>query len=441
MELRAIGVTALLAFAGLAGCSAGTDAAPSPSTPAASLASASASATASPTPTELPGSAPFEVTDQILGMHVAGAHEGAWPDRTVPVGSLRLWDVGTTWAQVETTPGRYDWRALDNALANAERHKVDDVLLVLGPTPSWNASRLRAGDYPVPGAASMPEDVQAWVRYVRAVVKRYAGRITAYQIWNEASLTMFWDGTPEQMADLTERAARIIKDADPDAVVVAASTTLRLGGAFDRFFPAYLAALGQRGWPVDAFAVHLYPASRGTPDDRAAFMTTVREELAAAGAPDLPVWDTELNYGLAGPGSKNPRQRIAGEQATDWVVQTMLDSLHLGIARTYWYIWTPEPYPLLGMQLTDGSAAARGLRTVREWVVDASWLGCTDSEGVIACDIDRDGERSTVAWAKFVEATYQPPAGLAVQCDVMRECTPVTGPVTLTGSPVLFRAS
>ena len=78
----------------------------------------------------------------MLGMHVAGAQEGDWPSDRVPVESFRLWDTGTSWLQIEATRGRYDWRGLDTALSTAADAGVSDVLMVLGPTPVWNASSL-----------------------------------------------------------------------------------------------------------------------------------------------------------------------------------------------------------------------------------------------------------------------------------------------------------
>ena len=48
---------------------------------------------------------------------------------------------------------------------------------------------------------------------------------------------MFWNGSPEQMAELTKRAYDIIKAEDPKATVVAASTTVRLAGAFYPLLP------------------------------------------------------------------------------------------------------------------------------------------------------------------------------------------------------------
>jgi hypothetical protein len=376
----------------------------------------------------------------IIGLHVAGVQEGAWPDSNVPFGTLRLWDAGTNWSQVEAVRGVYNWKALDTALKTAESKGIKDTLLVLGGTPTWNASRVKVGDYPVPGAASAPKSLAAWDAFVSAVVDRYAGRIAAYQIWNEASLAMFWNGSPEKLAAMTKSASDIIRAKDPKALVVAASTTVRLTGAFDRFFPAYLAALAAEGWPVDVIAAHLYPASRETPDERAAFIGRVQEELAQAAAPALPVWDTELNYGLAGPGTDNPLQTIAGPEARDWVVQTAFDSLHLGIDRTYWYIWTPQPYALLGMQLTNDSGAVKGLRIVKQWAVGSTWLGCTDDGSVVACSLDKGGVASVVAWAKDTTGTFTPPPGFTQACNTANKCTPVTAPVELTETPTRFAA-
>jgi hypothetical protein len=372
----------------------------------------------------------------VTGLHVAGVQDGAWPDANVPFATLRLWDAGTAWSQVESVKGTYNWALLDNAVKNAEAHKVKDILLVLGSTPTWNATRVKAGDYPVPGAASVPKSLTAWDAFVTAVSSRYKGRISSYQVWNEASLAMFWNGSPERMAELTKRAYDIIKAEDPKATVVAASTTVRLPGAFNRFFPRYLAALADLGWPVDVFAAHMYPASLGTTDERAAFISQVTDALAAAQAPDLPLWDTELNYGLAGPGPSNPLQRIEGAQARDWVVQTTFDSLSRGVSRTYWYIWTPQPYPLLGMQLTNDSGAVKGLRVVDQWIVGATSTGCTDNGSVTSCPLDHQGVPSMVAWADDETGTLDAPAGFTQACNTANECTPIAGPLTIDETPV-----
>ena len=316
---------------------------------------------------------------------------------------------------------------------------MTDVLMVLGTTPEWNAKKVSPDDYPQPGAASAPKDLKAWDAWVTEVATRYKGRITSYQIWNEANLKNFWNGTPEEMAELTKRAYDIIKKIDPSALVVSASPSTRLTASFTKFFPAYLKALAAKDWPVDVIGFHTYPAADGDPVARGALIQATRDALTAAGAPaDIPLWDTELNYGLAGPGPTNPRQTIQGAEARDWVVQTSFDSLHLGIVRTYWYIWTPAPYPLLGMQLTNDSGAVKGLRIVEQWAVGSTWRGCTDDGSVTSCALEKNGVPATVAWANAVTGSFTPPAGLSQACSTKNECVPVSGPVELTETPVRF---
>ena len=378
-----------------------------------------------PEPSESVREVSFSPVDPgMLGMHVAGAQEGDWPADSVPVSSFRLWDTGTSWLQIEATRGRYDWRGLDTALGTASAAGVSDVLMVLGPTPVWNASSLSGVQYPVAGAASVPESFAAWDDFVAAVVDRYAGRITAYQIWNEASLKMFWQGSPAQMAELTERAYRIIKERDPAALVVGASTTVRISRAYNRFFPAYLEALAERDWPLDVFAVHSYPSGDEDPLDRVAHVRWVQQTLDSFDAPALPVWDTELNYGLAGPGDV-PRTSITGDQATSWVVRTYLDSLRDGVARTYWYIWTPEPYDLLGLQMTNDSAGAAGLRVVSSWVADGEWGGCSVSGLANACLVRKDGVVAEVLWSEFGTGEVSGFVVGAEVCSVFGECSVV----------------
>ena len=164
---------------------------PTPTGATSPTASPSPSATASATTAPTGPGVGEVVPSSITGLHVAGVQDGAWPDDNVPFGALRLWDAGTNWSQVEAVKGVYNWKALDTALKVADSNGITDVLLVRGSTPTWNASRTRPGDYPVPGAASPPKSMAAWDAFVTAVVSRYAGRISAYQIWNEASLAMF----------------------------------------------------------------------------------------------------------------------------------------------------------------------------------------------------------------------------------------------------------
>ena len=415
--------TAALAAAGLlvTACSSGG------STPAASSTAAASGSSTAPTGPGVPSS--------LVGMHIEGAEAGAWA--SAPFGALRLWDNGTAWSQIELEPGVYKWDNLEGILENAQAKGMTDILMVLGTTPEWNAKKIGPDDYPQPGAASAPKDLKAWDAWVTEVATRYKGRITAYQIWNEANLKNFWNGTPEEMAELTKRAYDIIKAIDPAALVVSASPSTRLTGPFDKFFPAYLKALAAKDWPIDVVAIHTYPSADGDPAARGAIIKVVQEYLTAAGAPELPLWDTELNYGLAGPGAL-PKQEITGAKAAGWVVRTYIDDLRYGVGRSYWYIWTQKPYDLLGIQAYPGSDAEQGFFALENWVLGSSFDGCTDAAGAVTCNFSKDGTSWVVAWAEKGDVPFTAPAGTKLVCDPLANCqeSQEGAQITLTEIPV-----
>jgi polysaccharide biosynthesis protein PslG len=393
------------------------------------------SAHAAPRPTnDLVGTT---VHRDLFGMHVFNLQDGQWP--TVPVGAIRLWDNATTWGQIETAPGVFDWTNLDTAVATAEKNGVNDILMVLAGTPRWATDNPSSGGLAgvLPGAAGMPRNIGDWDDWVRAVVTRYKGRITSYQPWNEANLSTFSTGSAKQMAQLTKHAYDIVKSIDPAATVVAPSTGTRLSGPFKKFYPAYLSELKALGWPVDAWSAHTYPASLGTPVDRAKLAQMYLAVLRAAGAPDLPVWDTENNFGLAGPGAQNPDQDINGSRAASWTARTYLDALRLGISRVYWYSWQPFPayLDLLGIQMSTGTPGAVAYKTLQDWIVGATYNGCKGSAKV-TCTFTKDGVTSKIVWAQagravFATRGFSQVCSLDGTCKAAKKKIRVAGPVQL----------
>lgn len=130
---------------------------------------------------------------------------------------------------IDKTGPRFD-HDLIPALVSNQRNGINS-LLILGYTPSWNATVSR-------DSKSAPVDVKAWERYVEAVVRKYSAppyNLRYFQIWNEAAGKLsggsqqatFWhgpdaDGNPGRakpyanaMQDYVERvhlpAARIIR--------------------------------------------------------------------------------------------------------------------------------------------------------------------------------------------------------------------------------------
>lgn len=367
-----------------------------------------------------PAQASTFVDGRLFGLHVPGVANGVQP--TVPYGSIRLWDAGVSWGMVEQSRGKYWWTGLDRAVAAANERNVE-ITYVLGSTPRWAATHTYQGTYPNKGAASNPRYISDWRRWVRNVVTRHGDSIDAYQIWNEANLRTFWQGTPRQMAILTLEAKKIIRRLDPTAKVVSASTSVRLASAYNRFFPAYLKQLRRLRWPVDVFAIHTYGPSTAAPVVRAKYIKRTRKLLKEARAPRRPIWDTEINYGIAGPGWRYPDKDIVGWQAAVFTSQTYLDSLRLGVARTYWYAWMPYT-DLLGITMFDGSVGATAFKTTHDWVVGAT-VACSNT-AVRVCYIDRAGVPSQVAWKSTgAVAPYTVPASANKACDATGACRTV----------------
>jgi hypothetical protein len=382
-----------------------------------------------------PAQAGGPIDDAQFGMHVPQISQGV--ETTVNNGSVRLWDSGVAWGQVEQKKGVYWWNGLDAAIGNANA-QGQQIMYVLGSTPKWAASNTKQGTYPNKGAASNPKSMKDWKNWVTAVVKRYGGSIESYQIWNEANLTTFWQGTPKQMAKLTQEAYKIIRKYDPTAKVVAASTTVRLQSAYKKFFPAYMKELKKLKWPIDVVSVHLYPASKGTPADRVTYIKQVQADMKKAKVlASKPLWDTEVNYGIAGPGSGNPDKDIEGPTAAAWVAQTYLDNILYGVGRAYWYYWFPNAN-LVGIQMFDGTVGATGYQTVQGWLKNA-FYDCKEG-AVNTCNLGDNDIPRVVAWTAKGSGTFTVPANATVTCNALNQCTPVTpgSQVTIGSMPQWF---
>ena len=396
---------------------------------------------AKPAPPEpavlIAGAAPgLPIPSAAFGQHVAGIA------RAVPAGvkltSIRLWDAGTRWDQIETARDVYAWGTLDAAVDNAEAAGAKAILYVLGSTPQWAARDPAIPGLYGPGSTSLPRKSSDYVDFARKVAKRYKGRITAYQIWNEANTRSFYEGDWTALAKLTRRTHDAIKQVDPKAQVVAASSTVIPGRSFqtESFFVRYARALHKVGDPVDAFSVHLYPVdtSKG-PDARVRAIVATQRVLNKVGS-DRPVWDTEVNYGDRRAGL--PRVVPDSNQATTYVARTYIDAATLGVARSYWYGWD---LGVLGIDLTDAQGitpAGRSFLTTRDWLTDARPAGCQNSGALRSCHFTGPAGRPfTIMWSSKANTTVD--AGGLKVCRLDGNCTRGTRKLLVDSQPILLR--
>ncbi|MFL2924944.1 MAG: hypothetical protein EVA20_04600 [Acidimicrobiales bacterium] len=380
------------------------------------------------------------VPDVAFGMHVPQIANGEKPNANI--GSIRLWDAGVAWGQVQQKKKKFWWNGMDAAIASANAQGMS-ITYVLGSTPKWAQKKAPKGNYPYGGTGSANPKMDVWKKWVKTVVQRYGASIDAYQIWNEANLSDFYDGSPKQMAKLTKEAYKIIRKYDPSAKVVAASSTVRLTKSYNRFFPEYLKQLKKQKWPVDAIAVHTYPPGKDTPGDRLKLLDKVVKDMKKGKVPSrIELWDTEVNYGIKGPG-KTKGQKITGQQAADWTSSTFLDSILMGVDRTYWYYWY-RPDGRLGIILdnaADGDFGRLGYQTAYDWMT-GSFYSCTrgSKKQPNVCQLGDAINPEVVVWSNEGVGTYTVPQGATWQCNSLNQCSPTAAGTQLAigGSPLWF---
>ena len=163
----------------------------------------------------------------------------------------------------------------------------------------------------------------------------------------------------------------------------------------------------------------------------------MKTALRIAEAPARPIWETEINYGITNPGTGEAARSIPAADIPGYVSRTYLDSLRYGIARSYWYAWTPE-YRLLGIQMWSGLPRQPCLRaTTRQWLVGSTFSGCSTSGVVVQCNFDRGGVPFFVAYTDDGSAGSVPtPAGRTIITALDGSTSPVSGAVAVSGTPV-----
>lgn len=388
-----------------------------------------------------------KVPASLFGMHDHSLTTTA-PDAEHRFGGVRLWDNGVRWDQINTARGVYDWTVLDQVVANARATGAKDVMYVLGSTPEWAASfsRPQCGgavytqcSYYGPGSNSMPASMSDWTTWVRAVAERYRGRITQYQIWNEANLTSFFDGggedSPVAMADLTVAAEKAVRAVDPSARIATASSTVIQTSSYVKkgWFARYLTALQQRRSKPDSIAVHLYPwvakgPGNGTLAERDQGLNLVKQVMAKSGYLGLPIQDTEMNFGNQRDNG-HPKKKYSQTEGAAYLAQTYLASLHNGVAQVDWYGWDDH---VLGIWLTSpsGTVLKPGVayRTLLTNLSGARNLGCTITKSVTTCKVRKSGTVQYYVYRPTKrKVSYSVPVKWKVKktYDVLGACKPI----------------
>jgi polysaccharide biosynthesis protein PslG len=117
------------------------------------------------------------------------------------------------WMSVETDPGAYDWTQLDNVVGDGSAAGLN-IMLSFSHAPEF---------YRTPTSGLMPGDPSTYGAFMAAVASRYAGKVQAYELWNEENLDREagpGNVDPSTYLPLLESGSTAVKAADPNALVL-----------------------------------------------------------------------------------------------------------------------------------------------------------------------------------------------------------------------------
>jgi hypothetical protein len=270
---------------------------------------------------------------------VANIHLGLYDEATMDVEFEAMQMAGAAWVRcdfawlgVEPVQGVWYYDAADAIVAKAEAHGIE-ILGILGSSPPW-ANGGNEYNYP-------PTDLAAWREYVSNVVSRYAGRIPAWEIWNEQNIPGFWMPEPDAEAyvELLAAASEEIRAADPSATIVMGG----VAGLGSANLNEYL-TLGAAEY-IDAIAYHPYAETigvEGQPEEDflrpkewlcRELVDFVHGLVALHTEKDLEIWITEVGWTTC---DETPPGVDADTQA-DYLLRTLINYASTDVDRVIWY--------------------------------------------------------------------------------------------------------
>jgi len=319
-----------------------------------------------------------------------------WP--TVPIAGIRLWDTGTYWQMMNPSQGVYDFTTLDQWIATAQANGVD-LIYTFGEVPAWASSNpgLVCGTANVPeGSCAPPSDVtstgggtdQHFKDFVTANVTHAAGQIKYWEMWNEPTVSGYWQGNNAQMLRMAQDAYGIIKSINPSALVTTPSPSTGIYGVAAWMGP-YLALGGGQYADIMSFHGYSWKSTWGVwpvPEDIVLLVENLKAQLALYGQSKKPLWCTEGSWGdTSGNGFTDPDLHAAF-LARHYILQESE-----GVVRYYWFAWDNGGDGLWSAS-SGISKAGTAYQQVQSWLVGLTPTNkCVQNGTVWSCNYTKSG--------------------------------------------------
>jgi hypothetical protein len=347
---------------------------------------------------ENPSAKPTSIN--YFGMHLETYKGDMSPaGARVNFGTYRIWWRDNRWFDMEPTApkdGKHTYY-FDKCDKLVEEGKGRQIIYCFGFTPRWAAKNPDAKPTWAPGSGSRPKDLNDYRLFTEAVVKRYKGKIQFYEAWNEPNGDESWDGTVEDMVQVTKILQETVRKHDPKAKVIGPSPFM---------FPYYekLMAAGVSKY-CDILAYHIY--EEYTPEEKAAIIAKLRKF-----EPTKPLWITETNWLFVGWSFSKPELRLECPKRLEaaYVARYYLLGELAGADRLIWWIWD-DYHKLAALKLTEAdlqtpTKGGLAYSEVQKWMIGKRVVKATlGKDGVCEVELlDKAQKRERVVWHREVQS-------------------------------------
>lgn len=240
-------------------------------------------------------------------------------------GGFGLARMDFAWGGIERERGVYNFEAYDRLYAHLEKAGARPLFIL------DYANRL----YDDGQAPHTEAGRTAFARFAAAAAKHFADRSLYWEIWNEPNLDGFWKpkASAEDYAALALATAKAIREADPDAVILAPGSS--------EFPWVYLERIFQAGLLDHISAVSVHPYRGQAPETAAAEYARLRG-LIARYAPkrrQLPIVSSEWGYSTATP---HQHLMIPEDQQARYLAREWLANLASDVNVSIFYDWKDD---------------------------------------------------------------------------------------------------
>ena len=302
-----------------------------------------------PASADIPESAPTSIGFECLDRGLFD------PDRCYDVlaaAGVKWARCQTMWSRCEKQKGIYDFSVMDGVVENLTRRGIRPWFCV-----SFGNTLYMTNCFTGAAVGCVPtlygdECRKAWCAYVRALARRYRGKVTHWEIWNEPNLRHFWQPSKPNAIDyleLVKLTGGIIREEIPDAKIGGTTSAPGLNAWEQTFFEAGGAAA------IDFWCGHAYAyvpeiikrvqkLPSGETTDYITALKYVRSFIDAHGGKHVDIWQGESgfpswfpeNHQAWVPGVCKEGWQSQANQAK-WLLRRFVTDRRAGIVRTSFF--------------------------------------------------------------------------------------------------------